>query len=168
MRANRLLRLYPRAWRERYGAEVLEIAGPGPLTVQQVIDIVSGAIDAWLSADVRRATTPVHVAASGGGRMTLKSLMVCERRTSRYTARDGMIGTGVMIGATLIFTMSAFGARRGGWPVTGDILMNIGLFGSLTLSLPFWLMKGQPWKAQVVIVGTTLFLLAASGYLAAL
>ena len=53
---ERLLRLYPRAWRERYGEEFLATVGHGALHVQQVIDIVAGAIDAWLSADVRRAT----------------------------------------------------------------------------------------------------------------
>ena len=32
---------------------------------------------------------------------------------------------------------------------------------AFTLSMPFWLMRDQPWKAQVVIVGGTLILLVA-------
>ena len=59
-------------------------------------------------------------------------------------------------------------ARRGGWPVTGDVLMNVAFMGTLTLSMPFWLMKGQPWKAQAVIVGTTFILLVASAYFASI
>ena len=35
----------------------------------------------------------------------------------------------------------------------------------MTISMPFWLMKGQPWKAQVVIVGVTLTMLIAIGFL---
>ena len=98
--ADRLLRLYPRAWRERYGDEFLATAGRAPLNLQQVIDIVSGAIDAWLSADVRNATRPFHAMSSGGRSMTLSSLIACELRSNRYTKRDSLIGAGVMIGAS--------------------------------------------------------------------
>lgn len=166
MLRERLLQMYPRAWRERYGEEFLATMGHGALHPQQVIDIVSGAIDAWLSADVRRATMPSRVAPSGGGPMVLKSLMVCDRRQVRSTTRDSLVGAGVMIGATLFLTMMGITARRSGWPATGEVLTNLSFLGSLTLSMPFWLMKGQPWKAQVVIVGGTLSLLAAIGYVA--
>ena len=69
--AERLLRLYPRAWRERFGEEFLETAGPGKLRFQQVIDIVSGAIDAWLSAApaVLLDPTPDHAS-------VLRSLLI--------------------------------------------------------------------------------------------
>ncbi len=76
MRLTHLLGLYPRAWRDRYGEEFLATVGHDRLHPQQVIDIVSGAIDAWLSADVRRATTAARVAPSAGGPMTLKSLIL--------------------------------------------------------------------------------------------
>jgi hypothetical protein len=165
---ERLLRLYPPAWRERYGEEFLSTVGHGSLHLQQVIDIVSGAIDAWLSADVRRVTMASHAAPSGGGAMMLKSLMVCERRQVRFTTRDSLIGAGVMIGATLFFTMVGIAARRNGWSATGEVLTNLSFPGSLTLSMPFWLMKGQSWKAQVVIVGGTLTLLVGIGYLASI
>ncbi len=55
--AEGLLRLYPRAWRDRYGEEFLATVGDDALHVQQMIDIVMGAIDAWLSLDVRRAAS---------------------------------------------------------------------------------------------------------------
>jgi hypothetical protein len=35
----------------------------------------------------------------------------------------------------------------------------------MTISLPFWLIKGQPWKAQVAIVGVTLMLLVALAWM---
>jgi hypothetical protein len=41
--------------------------------VQDVIDIVSGAIDAWLSTDVRQTTMASRVAPTGGGSMTLNT-----------------------------------------------------------------------------------------------
>jgi hypothetical protein len=166
MRPETLLRLYPRAWRVRYGEEFLATIGPDALGPQQVIDMVSGAIDAWLSADVRRATTPVSVARTGGRLMNVKALMACDRKHARYTTRDALIGAGVMVGATLILTTVGIAAKRSGWPATGETLVNLSFSASLMLSTPFWLMKGQPWKAQGVIMGVTVVLLTAAVYLA--
>ena len=168
MVAQRLLRLYPPAWRERYGEEFLATVGPDALRVQQVIDIVSGAIDAWFSTDVRHATAASPVEPTGGRPMTLKYLTACERNQTRYTKRDGLIGAGVMLAATSILAVAGIAARRAGWSVTGEIFLSLAFPGSLTISVPFWLMKGQPWKAQVVIVGGTLGFLIAIGYLSTL
>ena len=168
MLRDRLLRLYPRAWRERYGAEFLATVEPGAPSVQQVVDIVSGAIDAWLSSDVRQAIVDSHVALGGGGSMTPKSLAICERKQARYTKRDALIGAGVMIAATIVLSVAGIAVRRAGWPATGEVIVSLAFSGSLTLSMPFWLMKGQPWKAQAVIIGGTLALLVAIGWLATL
>jgi hypothetical protein len=70
-----------------------------------------------------------------------------------------------MIGATLFFSLLGIALRRSGWPVTGEILKDLAFPGSLAISMPFWLMKGQPWKAQGVIIGGTLFLLVVSAYI---
>lgn len=165
--AKRLLRLYPRAWRERYGEEFLATAGSAPLRLQQVIDIVSGAIDARLSADVRRATKPYRVVPNGGAPMILRSMLACESRSARYSARDSLIGAGVMLGASLLFALLGLAAKRSGWPETAEALLSFGFLASFSLSMPFWLMKGQPWKAQVVVVGGTLAILAAIAWLTA-
>lgn len=166
IRADRLLRLYPRAWRERYGEEFLALVGESPLRPQQMIDIIAGAVDAWMSADVRGATGSAHAGSNGGGLTVLKSLKVCEQ--PRYTTRDALIGSGVMICATLLFTLLGFAARRNGWQVTGEVMMGTSFPASLTLSMPFWMMKGLPWRVQAVIVGGTLVFLVAIGYLASL
>ena len=160
MTAERLLRLYPRAWRERYGDEFLAIVGDRGLGLQQTIDIVSGAIDAWLSADVRNATRAAGAVPSGGT-MTVKSIADCDRNTARYTTRDGLIGAGVMLVSTLVFVLLGFSAKAGGPPPAGQMLINLAFPASLVLSMPFWLIKGQPWKAQVVMVGGLLAMLVA-------
>jgi hypothetical protein len=165
---ERLLRLYPRAWRERYGAEFLATIEPGSLSAQQIVDIVSGAIDARLSSDVRRAIVASRVAPSGGGPMMQKGLMLCARSQARYTKRDGLIGAGVMLGGVIVFTIVGVAARRAGWSATGELLVSLSFPGSLTLSMPFWVMKGQPWRAQVVMVGGTLAFLIAIGCVATL
>lgn len=47
-RATRLLRLYPRAWRERYGEEFAALLGERPASPRDTFDIVLGALDAHL------------------------------------------------------------------------------------------------------------------------
>lgn len=65
--AECLLRLYPRAWRERYGDELLALVGRGALRPQEVIDIVSGAIDAWLSFTADPTKAPATAPRASGG-----------------------------------------------------------------------------------------------------
>ncbi|HEX5822990.1 MAG TPA: hypothetical protein VFY18_00900 [Candidatus Limnocylindrales bacterium] len=45
---SRLVRLYPRAWRERYLAELEDLLADRPPTVRDRLDIVRGAFDAWV------------------------------------------------------------------------------------------------------------------------
>jgi len=155
---ERLLRLYPRAWRERYGDEFLAVVGESGMGVQQTIDIVSGAIDAWLSSDVRNATRVSSAATSGEVTMTVRT-MVCAK--ANYTTRDGLIGAGVMIAGSLLFAILGMVLKQNGWPEAAEAILANGWLVSLTLSMPFWLMKGQPRRAQIVIVGGTLVLLLA-------
>ena len=155
---QQLVRLYPRAWRERYGEEFVEMVGNNRLRVQQVIDIVMGAIDAWLSSDVRRATVATGGAPEGGTVMSVQSL-VCANSKARYTTRDALIGSVVMVLATLVFMVIGIAARRTGFPASGEMLKGMAFPVSILLSMPFCILKGQPWRAQVVLVGGTVVLL---------
>ena len=96
----------------------------------------------------------------------LKSLTICEPK-ARYTKRDGLIGAGVMLVATLGLTLAGVVLRRRGFEAAGEFLTSLSFPVSLNLSMPFWLMKGQPWKAQAVIVGGTTLLLFIIGLIAA-
>lgn len=51
---SRLLNLYPPAWRERYRAEVEELLAIHPPALAERLDLVKGAIDAWIHPQVRR------------------------------------------------------------------------------------------------------------------
>jgi hypothetical protein len=50
--AGRLVRLYPRAWRERYEEEFVAMLEQGPVTIKDLFDVVFGAVDAWLRPQV--------------------------------------------------------------------------------------------------------------------
>lgn len=166
MTARRLLNLYPRAWRARYGEEFLETVGNGDLRLQQIVDIISSAVDAWLSADVRHATRPANAVAAGGSTMTVRA-MICRTSNARYTTRDSLIGAAIMIVLAAIFALTGNTVAGGGWTVTGEMLKTLSFSVPFSLSMPFWLMKGQPWKAQVAIVGGTTAFLIVIGYIAA-
>jgi hypothetical protein len=160
---ERLLLLYPRAWRERYGEEFLALLGEGPLSATEWVDVVRGALDAWLSPEVRRAAPSERLATSGGRTMRLKALMACERRSPQVTAFDAVAGAGVMIGVSLLF----LAARGLPWPDGGKAVASLAFPVALAASMPFWLMRGVPRKVQAVIVGGTLTILALIGYLSA-
>jgi hypothetical protein len=171
MTADNLLRLYPRAWRDRYGDEFLEMTGRDALHLQQVIDIVGGAIDAWLSSDVRRSAkqkSGTGRTVSGGTIVTHVMTGGCTSARFRYTKRDALIGAGVMLLGTLLSTVLGVVARRNGMPMVAEMLLSNSFLGSMMLSMPFWLLKGQPWRAQVVLIGGMIAMMVAITYIAAL
>lgn len=61
-----VLRLYPPAWRRRYEPEVLEILALRPINRSARLDLVRGALDAWLHPS-RRSLVPAVAAITGGG-----------------------------------------------------------------------------------------------------
>jgi hypothetical protein len=52
-----LLRLYPRAWRERYGDEIASLLEEHPPTLADHLDLIRGALDARLHPQVQGADT---------------------------------------------------------------------------------------------------------------
>ena len=142
------------------------MVGERPLRPQQIIDIVSGAIDAWFSRDVRQMTR----ASTTEGVVTMNRTLstVCHGGSLRMTKRDGAIGAAVMIGATLLFAAFGILARRSGMPATSEFLLGLSFPASMMISMPFTFMKGQPWKAQAVVCGGTLAMLIVITYLAVL
>ena len=167
MTADRLIRFYPSAWRDRYGAEFVETVGSAPLSLQQVIDITMGAIDAWLSSDVRRSTTGVAAGASPGRGRTMITMpkVLCTSSKVRMTTRDGLISAAVML--TSSFAMIAVGVmtRRSGNLAIGEALTSLAFPVSMLASMPFGIMKGQPWRAQALVLSVTFLILIGAGYL---
>ena len=163
MTVQQLLRLYPRAWRARYGDEFVDITGERQLSVQQTIDIVMGAIDARLSNRVRGSAAGVTTL---GGTMIEQLKMRCVGTAPRYTNRDALIGAGVMILGTALLAGAGMLFPRDEYPVLGDVLRSLAFPLSLTLSMPFWLLKGQPKKAVIFTTVVTSGLLFIATWIA--
>ena len=157
MTARHLLQLYPRAWRERYGEEFVNTVGAQPLNAQQTIDIVGGAIDAWIT--FKSATTRLHTP-GGGAVMTQQWKAICATSGVRYTKRDALISAGIMIAASLLLVAAGVYARNMGRSELGDALTSVAFPIALMVSMPFAILKGQPKTVQVVsFVFTTLILI---------
>jgi hypothetical protein len=99
-----LIRLYPRAWRERYGDEFAALVGSQRVRPRLVLDIVAGAIDAWLSPQPHVASARA-VADEGGNVMKLLTMHCADARNlsrgEQWRAALPMIG--VTVGISLVY-----------------------------------------------------------------
>ena len=69
-----LIRLYPPAWRRRYGRELAELIATQPASFGTAIDLVAGAVDAWLNP--QSSTAAMAADAKGAGTMVPKMLQL--------------------------------------------------------------------------------------------
>jgi len=76
-----LIRLYPPAWRRRYGRELAELLAAQPASFRTAVDLVAGAVDAWLNPQLSTAVTAAN--AKGAGAMVPKMLKL---RSAGYGA----------------------------------------------------------------------------------
>ena len=167
MTVHGLLRLYPRAWRDRYGEEFVDVVGQRPLSVQQSVDIMMGAIDAWLSRRVRATVRGSGAgAASGGAKMIQQMKLRCAVAQPRYTTRDALISAGVLLLGSVLLSVAGILFSRQDYPVMGDILKSLAFPVAMTISMPFAILKGQPRKAVVFTMVVTLGLLFIATWIA--
>ena len=96
-----LLRLYPRAWRERYGAEMEEALARQSMSVRTFADVVAGAID----AHANRQWMPASDAAKADGGKTMSPISWCEM--AGVTAEDQRRSAAWMIGGSIVLTSVA-------------------------------------------------------------
>ena len=162
MRARSLLRFFPRGWRARYGEEFLATVGEEPLRARQIVEIAAGAVDAWLSADVRRAT---RTESDPGGDLMTKKLILSCGNTATISRRDAMLGALLMIGGSILFSIAGLAAKRAGHPETAKAILSFAFPASLVLMMPFTYLRGKSWRVQLVLVGLPLLILALIAWL---
>jgi hypothetical protein len=166
--ARRLLALYPRAWRERYGEEFMELLGEEPVGFAQVINIVSGAIDARVSPEVRGSTAirkSALVSQGGSTNMTVLKYLCAHEKKSPFTVRDSIIGAGALILTSFALAFGGAYVRRHGYPDLGEFMKGVAFPISLIAWMNFTYMKGQSRAARGVILGGTLAFIVMIGWL---
>jgi hypothetical protein len=148
-----LLRLYPRAWRERYGDELLALLEARPPSLGDRLDVIRGAFDARLHPQVPGVdATPEKeipvvqrrfgLAAAGGGIVwivAIASMLVLPRDI--YGDRDtSLAAIGLAIASCLIgVALGELGTRPGSASSTrtGHAVAYISFFVGVTLALPW-------------------------------
>ncbi len=96
--ASILVRLYPAAWRRRYGEEMRDLLAQKTPSVRTVVDLIAGAIDARLNPQTA-ASAPVNE----GEAMT--RVFACHPTT--VSRQDAWRSAALMIGGSIVFTVAA-------------------------------------------------------------
>ena len=92
-----LVRLYPAAWRQRYGEEFASILATQPMTTALFLDVLSGALDARLHPQLWAKSSPNTSELTEGDSMTIAMMKRClvggpsSSRQDRKSARTATI-----------------------------------------------------------------------------
>jgi hypothetical protein len=97
-----LLLLYPRAWRQRYGAEMKEMLTAQRLTLRTALDLVAGAIDARLNPQL----LPAQSRRLNGGTTMLTRFQCAPEGVS---VQDQWRSAGWMVGGSIVLTLLSLG-----------------------------------------------------------
>jgi hypothetical protein len=149
----RLIKLYPPAWRRRYGRELAELISAQPASFGTAIDLIAGAVDAWLNPQSSTAST----AADPKGAQPVVSRMVqlrCAGDGPNVTAADHLRAAAVTIGGTLALVLPLSWAivRFGKNPYLVSFITVSWLVPSL-FSQRYTTWKGRSGRVQAVLIG---------------
>jgi hypothetical protein len=148
-----LIRLYPPAWRRRYGRELAELVATQPVSCRSAVDLVAGAVDAWLNPQSSTALTTTDV--NGAGAMLPKMLQL---RSGAYspevTKADSVKAAAVTIGGTLALVGLLTGATNlYGKNAYFESLLAVGWLLPFLFSQHYTYLKGYPARVQTVLIG---------------
>ena len=97
-----LLKLYPPRWRRRYGAELADLVAAQPFSIGAAVDLMAGAIDAWLHPGLAVPTPDLK----GDAPMIARKLQLkCAGYGPAVTETDKAKNLAVNIGGTLILAL---------------------------------------------------------------
>jgi hypothetical protein len=153
-----LVRLYPPAWRRRYGRELADLIATQPASYGLAMDLIAGAVDAWLNP---QSSTATAAADTGGGAMVSRMLQL---RCAGHgpTKADALKAAAVMLGGTLMTTMALTWAiwRYGKDPYL-EALLSVSWLVMYLVSQHYTDYKGRPARVQAVLIGGPAVLVVA-------
>lgn len=147
-----LIRLYPPAWRRRYGRELAELIATQPQSFGMAIDLVVGAIDAWISPQSSTAGTAAET--KGAGTMVSDMLRLrCAGHGPSVTPADTRKAVTVTIGGTLALTLAwMWGMSRYGSNPYLESLFLVSWIPPMLFGLRHTSLKGRPGRVQAVFI----------------
>ena len=148
-----LIKLYPPAWRRRYGREMAELIASQPASFGTAIDLVAAAVDAWLNP---QSSTATAAAGSKGERTMLAERLQlrCAGHGAPVTAKDGLKGAAVTLVGTLVLVLAfSWAMGRYGKNPYLQSLQSISFLFPMLYSQRYWALKGRPASVQAVLIG---------------
>jgi hypothetical protein len=148
-----LIKLYPPAWRRRYGRELADLISTQPASFGTAIDLLAGAVDAWFNP--QSSTAAAAADAKGAGVMISKMLQLkCAGYGAKVTTADARKAAVVTIGGTLALLIPLMLAMT-------FYKKNVYLESLITTSwlLPFLYsqryteLKGRSGRVQALLIG---------------
>jgi hypothetical protein len=162
-----LIRLYPPAWRRRYGRELTELIASSPASFSTAVDLIAGAVDAWFNP--QPSTAVVAGDAKGAGAMVPRILKLrCAGYGPHVTAADTRKAAAVTIGGTLALVAAVMWAtaRIGKNPYL-DSLLVMGWLVPFLVSQHYTTYKGRSARVQAVLIGVPAVIVVAIALAAA-
>jgi hypothetical protein len=149
-----LIWLYPPAWRRRYGRELAELLATQPVSFRSAIDLVAGAVDAWLNPQSSTSTAAMAADQEGEGAMVAKMLKL--RYTgngSEYTGADALKAAAVTISGTLAMVLAlTWGMARYGRNDYLVAFLAVSWVVPLLFSKRYTDLKGRSARVQAVLI----------------
>jgi hypothetical protein len=158
-----LLRLYPREWRRRYGAEIEEVVASQPKSLQLVVDLLGGAVDAHLKPQAFARRLDGATAADRGGLDMVNRMKGCGA-TASVSRKDAFLGAGLTLGSALVVATIMVIGRS---PITETIGLTM-FPGVLAVGTQSMYLRGHSTLAKVVLIGGPFVVLFLIGLLAGL
>jgi hypothetical protein len=148
-----LIRLYPPAWRRRYGRELAELLAAQPASFRTAVDLVAGAVDAWLNPQSSTAVTTADP--KGAGAMLPRMLQL---KSGGYgpdvTRSDSLKAAAVTIGGTLALVgVLTLAIKYYGKNPYFESLMAMAWLVPFIFSQHYTYLKGHPARVQTVLIG---------------
>jgi len=150
-----LLKLYPPRWRRRYGAELADVVAAQPFSISVAVDLMAGAIDAWLNPQLVAAAPDVK----GDVPMVARILQLkCAGFGPDVTPADRVKNVTINIGGTLVLALAwlalVWVSKRGQF--SGHVyLMSLSPMAYLfpyLLGLRYTSLKGRSAPAQTLFI----------------
>lgn len=163
MRLRHLIWLYPPAWRTRYGEEFREIVGARRATPGAVIDIVAGAVDAWLRPQPIVTSTRMQETTMVSA--LVKRCTAMARVHTNERAINGRIMIGVTLALSAVYIYLAARYRGNNLVDTLGVLVYP---AALTLTIPFTSMRDKSLSCRFAVTAVLLSILAGATFVATL
>ena len=149
--------LYGARWRRRYGDERRSLVTAQRFSIGNTIDLIAGAIDAWIHPQMIAAARP-EPAPEGEQTMLARMMKLrCAGYGPNITRADQWKSAAVMIGTTLVLTLGWMWLRV--WTDDNpyvDAFSAMPFFAGLMLSMRYTYLKTRSGAAQAIFIGGTL------------